>query len=425
MPTFSYIDKLGAKKTVDATDPNTALRTAGDIASDSGVQLQSEKAVPSPYTDRVNGISRNPDVPNADGSAYGSLADRYKTSDRLTKGLGEVDAISALTPAPDQAAINANEAARVQSIINAINQKYASVEARDTETADLLNRERRASNVMRGLTGSDTGTSRTIETVKAGQQIKDLTAKSKGAEVQAALTNSQDRASAEFKAQKDAFILASKDKLTAEQGVRDRIQKDAFNEISVLAGSKSWDDLMQQNPKLLGQYSEETGLNETALKALFLKETEKNWDKIKEVDGVGKQTFIYKNKATGEIKTEDIATPEGYKFVSSVGNDGAFINEQTRDIQYINGPKTAKTSTTPEISAPASGGQTPAQTRSLAQAGLSGIQPQDKNYFLNTDPAFQKEWIRNYSTTKTNPPTIKEAYEAWYAQKSGASGGGA
>ncbi len=323
--TYKTVKSDGSEITVQAANDTDALKAAQTAGADprSGVQLITGGApVESPYT--------------------ADLTDRYKTSDRLSEGITKETAPYNLTPEPNEAAIRTAEAARAQSLINGINMKYATIEAQDNETADLLNRERRAANVMRGLSSSDLGTAKTIETAQQGAKIKDLTAKAKGAEIQEILSKAEDRASKEFKDQKDAFILASKDKLKAEQGVRDRIKTDALTELSALAGSGSWEDLVKKNPNLMKQYMEETGLDEIALKALFLKESEANWEKIKEVASPGKQTFVYKNKTTGEVKTEDIDVPEGFKFYAGVGNDGAFINEQTEEIRYINGAKTPK-----------------------------------------------------------------------------------
>ena len=209
--------------------------------------------------------------PVAGGAPASSIVDRYKT-DRANIADTYDDVAK-----PDQAAILEQSRQRAQAAINAINTKFATIEAQDREVADLMNRERRAANVLSGLSGSRTGSVRTIETAKEGAGIIARTAAQKEAEIASILSDAEARGTEEFLNERNAYISQQKDKLQAEQGLDEKIKTQAQSEIQRLAANNpDFNEWKTKNPGLLNQYMKELGLTEDGLKDLFLSQIPKD-----------------------------------------------------------------------------------------------------------------------------------------------------
>lgn len=116
-------------------------------------------APPDTPTDRVNGVSQNPNVPNADGSAYGSNG-QSSSGDSTTPVLrytGGGLSNSGGTPPPDDADLRAAELASVQGTIDDSNKQYAdSLSTVNTVNANLTGGTR-ATDARSGTLGSSFG----------------------------------------------------------------------------------------------------------------------------------------------------------------------------------------------------------------------------------------------------------------------------
>lgn len=377
------------------------------------------------------------------GTGFSSIEEANKAalaSDPLVaRQRAQAGATTATDPyilqAPDEAQIRAEKARQAQAMVNAVNQKFATIEAQDAQTVDLMNRERRASNVLSGLSGSTVGSARTIDTAVQGGKLKANTAAQKDAEIQAILSDAETRGSEEFQNQRTAFIAQQKDKLAAEQTFAANTKTAAMNGLNTLAGGdKSFDEL-KSSPGFL-QIMKDSGMGEDEIRAAFIKASEANWEKIKEIDANGKTVFVYKNKTTGAMKTEELKLPDGlgagYKFVPNVGLNGAWVKEGTNgqpgDVVPVSGYKTPPVKATPAGEKP----YTPEQERAFVQGGIPAVAESvtasdgtkgtadPRNYFVNTDPAFQNEWQRNVASGKQKYTTLDalvKAYDAWFAAK--------
>ena len=338
--------------------------------------------------------------------------------DRLTAGKKALDNSGAYSvTAPDESAIRAKKAEEAQAYINAINQKFATIEANDRATIDLMNRERRASNVLSGLTGGNVGSARTIETAKAGDTIRANTAKQKEAEIATILGNANARATEEFQNAQKAYIENSKDKLNAEMTFANNVKNTALNELSAFATrGKTFEDIATANPKLISQYMKETGMDESQLKQYFLTKipTTDILDPTgtKLADGtVTYHTKTYDN-AGNVIGVKEVAriTGTGNKPIqqTSISPDGVFI-------LYKDGSTEFKSTYTgkpqPKPTAPT------VNEKNLASAGLKESDKTAQTYFLATPSAFQDEWVRNVSLGKqtgTSTEDLHRAYTKWY-----------
>lgn len=338
--------------------------------------------------------------------------------DRLTASKNNLENSGAYTlPVPDENAIKAKKAEEAQAYINAINQKFATIEANDTATIDLMNRERRASNVLSGLTGGTVGSARTIETAKAGDTIRANTAKQKEAEIATILGNANARATEEFRTQQNAYIQNSKDKLLAEQTLANNIKNTALNELSTFATrGKTFDDLATTNPKLISQYMKETGMDENQLKQYFLTKLPTT-DLIdptgtKLADGTvtyHTKTYDSNGNVTG-IKEVARITGTGNKPIeqTSISPDGVFIlyKDGTTEFKSTYTGKPQPKPTAPTVN-----------EKNLASAGLKESDKTAQTYFLATPSAFQDEWVRNVSLGKqtgTSTEDLHRAYTKWY-----------
>lgn len=263
---------------------------------------------PTPVADAPSNSNTGKTYTGADGKTYnsagGTLVDRYAT-DR-----SQIDNTFGTGAAPTEASVRAQYQSNAQASIDAIHAKYASIDAADQDTIDLMKRERNASNVLNGLAGSDRAVAQTIDTAKAGEKVKELTAQQQNSEIQSILSNADTRATEEFAKEKQDFIQNSKDKLTAEQALNDKMKTNATNEMKALAASTSFADLEKSNPALIQQYMKETGMDYNTLKATFAASAPAGtyqWDQAH----LTANSLLVPHIVNGKVTLENLALPAG------------------------------------------------------------------------------------------------------------------
>lgn len=362
----------------------------------------------------------NPNVSAVGTGNFGSSTTTQPTGtlvDRLTAGKKKIDESNAYSlSSPNETQIRDDMAKRAQSLVNAVNAKYATIEANDAATADLMNRERRAGNVLGGLSGSNVGSARTIETAKQGDKLKANTAAQKEAEINAILTDAETRGTAEFKSQRDAFISQQKDRLTAEQTLASNIKSGAENELSSLASKGYTFADLKSKPALLANYLNETGMTEDQLSQFFLSKTPSQ-DLL---DPSG--TKLADGTVTYHVKTYDRAgNVTGVKEVARIAGSGNKPIKQTSIspegifILYTDGSTEFKPAYTGKAQPKAPALTT--EQKNLESAGLSKSESKAQQYFLATPPSFQDEWNRNVALgveKGTTTDAVHKAYTKWF-----------
>lgn len=233
-----------------------------------------------------------------------SLVDRYATDKKKL-----ADVYNNVTQ-PDEQAIKDKRRAEAQASIDAIRAKYAQIDLADQETIDLMKRERRASNVLGGLSGSNVAGARTVETAKQGEKIRNLTEQQKTAEIESVLANADARASEEFAKQKENFIANTKDKYQAELQLQAKIKDNALAELKTLASNKTFADLEKENPNLIKQYMAETGLDYNTLKATYASSAPSGtyqWDQ----SHITTSGIVVPHIVGGKVTLENLPFPAG------------------------------------------------------------------------------------------------------------------
>lgn len=412
------------------------------------------------------------------GNTNLGLTDRYGNERK------RIEATFGVLDEPNEKKLRAQYLARAQGAINAVNTKYAEIEASDRSQVELMNREQRASNMMSGLSGASVGSQRTIDTAADGKKLQDRTAAQKAAEVQAILENAETRSMEEFKREREAYLGQQKNRFDAEQSLFSRISETAKSEIKKLAGSTDYEDLKKTNPKLLAQYMEELDTDENGLKAIFLagKEGKLMSDTPKIL---GNKAIWFEQGADGKIKEISIDLPEGSKEIESsritdkgvqvlytdgtykiIGGVGSF---KSGDTDSPDSPSTAGLSyedwsVTPEAKkllkdeearrymnlAPAardtflrsayessgaggsSGGGsvvslgkiTPTLKSELSQAGLTGAKDDVKTFYINTPSTFRDFYARQAASggaRATSVQSLMTMYDDWAEKKDSGS----
>ena len=258
-----------------------------------------------------------------------TLQDRYSVGKTAIDNSGAYD-----LPKPDKNTFLEEARQRAQSLVNAVNSKFASIEASDREAIDLMNREQRASNVMSGLSGSTSGSARTIQTAKQGEALQKRTASQKASEIESIYTDAETRGTNEFLNERNAYISQQKDRLSAEQGLRDKIQTQAFSELDRLGSNgQTLADIRLKNPKLVEKYMEETGLDESGLESYLLTKTPKGEIINKEGTKLADGTVVYHSYTKDEqgnitgVKEIGRVQGTGGKAIekSEISSDGIFI----------------------------------------------------------------------------------------------------
>lgn len=390
-----------------------------------------------------------------------TLADRYPSTAPTTdaSGIGQVFQMDQ----PDEAAIRKQKEDLAQAQVNAVNDKYAVIERNDARNIDQMNREQRAANSLRGLTGARKGAADTIATSNKGTDIQNLTAAQKASEIGAIMANADDRASTEFQRQKDEYLANAKDKFAAEQGLADRIRTEAMDNIKSLGAHYSYDDLSKQKPELVQQLMKETGLDEFGLKAQFLNNAKDSSTLVSDKpEIIGNKAVFFVKNADGSIsqqsldlpadstkKIKDVRLTDGgaqilyedgtYETRGTPGNgDGntpsnkpsweEFLNEAQKQAGMTLNPDSAQYSALKDqynqLSNISLGKLTPTEKNTLTRAGLTGADTSLQAYFLGTPSTFQDEYARKLSTGEAkanNVQDLAKQFTDWQAAQANGS----
>lgn len=403
MADYSAVNKDGSLATVAGANGEAALTAAGQLPNvdpHSGVITPTiPSTTPAPS---LPGDASTPTPPTPAPSA--TLTDRYaKDKAGLAAAFGP-------TTAPDEDQVKETYRQNAQSAIDAINTKYATIEAQDRNTVDLMNREQRASNVLNGLSGAQMGGARTVDTATKGADLVKRTAAQKDSEVQAALSNAETRGTEEFDRQRTEFITNSKDKFAAEQAMASKIKDNAKAEITTLAGNMSYDDLATKNPALLKQYQSELGVDENGIKALFLSGSKGSLlSDTPQI--VGNKAIWFSQKPDGTISKTEVEVPAG----SSKIKDSR-ITDHGIQVLYEDG-------TYKVLGGGIGGGGTDDSSsfsnddkQALSRAGLQNADQRTRSIYTDSPAGFKQEFSRNgFGNGSVTPDQILHSLSEWEA----------
>lgn len=218
-----------------------------------------------------------------------------------------------LGEAPIAEDIRATKLKNAQALIDEINAGFNRVIAGEREAGVGREARTRALNVSAGLAGSDFASSAAIETEQKNQQIIDSLERERTTKIASAISNAEDRASEEFRTERDSFISRAEDALSAREAFTTKQRDAATGDMSAIAASGlTAEEFKAQDPDTYAQLLEESGMSEFQAKYYFISKQPKESNLGHTTVG-NKQIFFLQDPVSGKIRKEEVDLPEGEK----------------------------------------------------------------------------------------------------------------
>ncbi len=228
------------------------------------------EVVPAFGTDAYKASQALQDTPPTTPSS--TLVDRYATNKSVINNNPALN-----VPAPDQGNLREQYRGYAQSTIDAIRSTFDRYINEDTKAKKDLVSKTYLNNLASGMSGSPTGATSEFKAAETGQKkIREDEAK-RDSLINEAISNADLRASQEFDKKRAEWINSQKDKAQAELALSGNIKAEAEKEIGNYANKYTYDEWKNTvGPDKVNQYAKETGLDESGLKSLFLKNVKKD-----------------------------------------------------------------------------------------------------------------------------------------------------
>ena len=184
-----------------------------------------------------------------------------------------------------------------QGTVNAIRSQFDKYIQEDTEAKKQLESRAYLSSLASGQSGSPTGATKTYNAAETGEKKVRQTIAERDSLVEKAYGDADLRSSQEYQRQRAEYLNSASDKYAAEQTLNGNVRTAATNELKTFAQNRTFDEWANQaGPEKIKQYMEETGMDETALKAFFLVNTPK--DELVSASGtkLGDGTVVWHKK---------------------------------------------------------------------------------------------------------------------------------
>lgn len=225
-----------------------------------------------------------------------TMKDRYA---RDTESLDDNPAFN--VEEPDESSIRRAYRGYAQSQVDAIRSTFDKYIQEDTQAKrDLISRAY-LGNLASGLAFSPEGGANETKAAEKGQERVGQTLNEMNRQITEVYANAELRASEEFRARREEFLTSAKDRYTEEQRISSNIKDTALKEIELFASARSYDEWTEEaGAETVEQYMEETGLDETALKAYFLNANKDSLLSDKP-EIIGNKAFWFQRKSDGTV----------------------------------------------------------------------------------------------------------------------------
>lgn len=424
MAQFSYIDKTGKMASVEAADAVTALKSAPNIAPNSGVQLyrSQQGGVSSPYAPMTGAIQGNVDVypgtntpmtqpkpgatttqgqtttgqtPTSADAILASIGSGYSGNSALdTAKKNLLGAITTVPTAPDQNTILSQKQAMAQALINEINSQYVS----KYNQANVGNNSRearvRALTSNSGLAGSNAGSSNMEKAADQSAKNISMIDDEKNAKINTILYGVSQQASEEYAKQRATYlseINGQWDKINAFQTSELNLAKQ--NMQSLATNGVSLSALQSKAPDTYKALLEQSGMDPAVFAAVYNASLPENQKATYSYQKIGNDLYaIHVDPATKKIVSEKLASPDGGTYDQfMIAPDGTplFIDKEGGKVMAASGNYSKpKGTTTPTPSGYPTGITTAAQKNEY-DLGLNYLRRQPD--FSATDEATYKK----------------------------------
>ncbi len=295
------------------------------------------------------------------------------------------------------AAKRAAAQAQADLITQQFNKTIASARSEGDKRAARTDAISRAS----GLSGSSFASTRANETAEANLKDIQFIEKERDAKIFAILNDVADRASEEYRAQRELFLKENEARFDRIEAFNKKVQERVVNEVAAIAATGiSFEDFKTKYGNVIPQLLEEGDLTEDGLKARFIaaapQGTVINKDKPMVVNG--QATYIYQktDPRTGlpSFETVSVKLPEGY-------TEDNIRNVVTRDdgIYLINNDGTYKVIGSPKGTG-GTGGRVPVEGAPSFEDYLKAAEETARQTFA---PAARDELRKQYEAAYTAP----------------------
>lgn len=416
-------------QTVDAVDSATALKTAANIAPNSGVMLyrSQQGGVASPYqptgtvtttppggsttTTPSSGLSTNAQSIISGINANASTA----STDPLTVAKNNIMSTFSTPPAaPDQATILKQKQDAAQQLVNSINSQYVSKYTQaNTDNASREARVR-AITANSGLSGSNAGSSNLQKASDESTKNIGMIDDEKNAKINEVLGNVSQQSSDEYAKQRAAYLTeinGDYDKINAFQTSEMNLAK--TNMQALAANGVDLSSLQTKAPDTYQQLLKQSGMTPAVFAAVYNQSLPANQQRQYSYEKIGNDFYaISVDPTTNKPTAQKLDTPtDGNTYDSfMIAPDGTplFINKTTGTLTKATGnyskPQTTKT-TNPS-------GMT-ADEKKQYNLGLS---------YLRTQPDYQPSDEDTYKNDPVSQAYVIKAAQAQAAKDKIASG---
>lgn len=174
------------------------------------------------------------------------------------------------TEAPNKDTILEEKRKNAQALVDSIQAEFAKIISDQTGENSKMNDRVRALNTSSGLGGSDFATSNAIGQETKNKKALDLIEKEKAAKIQAVYADIDQRASEEYRKQREDYIAGLKDNLAAKKAARDEDRNKALNSIKGFASAGvDVTKLKQTDPETFNTLLSEYGGSELDLETAW------------------------------------------------------------------------------------------------------------------------------------------------------------
>lgn len=325
-------------------------------------------------------------TPPADTTRYARTAnpnDKAITDlESKISGFNNVDA-------PDLTKITEDKRKNAQALVDSISAEFAKVLSDQGVMNSGLNDRVRALNTSAGLGGSDFATANAVGQEKKNAKAIELIESERNAKIQAVYAGIDDRASAEYKTQREAYVKGLGDNLTALKTARDEDRKNALSSIKGFASAGvDIAKLKTSDPDtfntLLGEYGGNQLDLETAWNDALPDEMKTKFEN-KVIQGANGNAVVFRyglNPRTGKVENNQYDM--GIKYTDYAGKKEGELKEIDGRLWSVSvdekGNQVARPLT--EVSE---------LTRSMINENNAQAEKARKEMLLNEDPAVTKE----------------------------------
>lgn len=291
--------------------------------------------------------------------------------------------------APDLTKITEEKRKNAQALVDSISAEFAKVLSDQGVENSSMNDRVRALNTSAGLSGSDFATANAVGQEKKNAKAIELIEKERNAKIQAVYAGIDERASKEYKEQRETYVKGLGDNLTALKTARDEDRTKALSSIKGFASAGvDIAKLKTSDPDTFNTLLQEYGGNQLDLETAWndaLPDEMKTKYENKVIQGQNGNAVVFRyglNPRTGKVENNQYDM--GIKYTDYAGKGEPELKEIDGRLWSVTkdekGNQVAKPLT--EVSE---------LTRSMINENNAQAEKARKEMLLNEDPAVTKE----------------------------------